>query len=362
MFKKDIRKSTTRRGLSIMLNPLIIVLFLVSCSNSTEDFMTQYKDKTIIIYLVADNSLQQYSDSLFNDIDIFCQGKELENSNVIVFCDDDKATSLYQATNRGMVKLVDYNNVNSVSPQNVYEILNYICEKYPASETGLILWSHGSGWLPTGNKTRSFGDDEGEAIDINDLSASICKKMDYIIFDACYMGCIEVVTELKEKSDYFVLSPDVVPSEGIVDTVSINTLMGKGGLEDRLIRVSKHYTDDMYRQKQLPIALVKSSEFDGMMQLCNRMTKHDFNDEPSYYKFRANTIFYDLGSLINSGNNSHALEILNKFIVYRPKYISDNACLSIFVPNDNNRNYHEYYSMTKWNEMTNWLCKFGFLN
>jgi len=347
------------KGLS-MLNPLIFVLFFWGCSDNFEQTLIQSKEKTIIFYVVADNSLINYSDTLFCNIQDYCTGNTLQNSNIIVFLDNCVETSLYQTTNTGLQKVTEYDKINSVSPQNMQNILHYIYEKYPAQETGLILWSHGTGWLPTGNKTRSFGDDNGEAIDIDDLSTSICKKLDYIIFDACYMGCVEVITELSDKADYFITSPDIVPPEGVIDTLSINILVGKDPLEDRLKSVCEHYTKEKYDKENPPIALVKSSELDNLIQLCSKMSIIDFNEEVYCYRYRTNDIFYDLGSFLNSIDNNQSLDIIDNFIVFHTDCKPGIVCLSIFLPNENNRHYHEYYSIAKWNIMTNWLCKFGY--
>lgn len=351
-----VRKETKRKiikVLSVLLNTLIMVIIVASCNNNMDYTTIQHKEKTIIFYVVADNSLVNCSNALFCDIQNYCTGKMMENINLILFLDNNNETSLYKATKTGFQKVVDYHSINSVQPQNMYNILHHINENYPASETGLILWSHGTGWLPTGNETRSFGDDNGESIDINELSTSIFKKMDYIIFDACYMGCIEVVVELSDKADYFVLSPDIVPSEGIIDTLSISTLLGDGLLEDRLKSVCKHYAEEKNSHVDFPVALVKSSELDSVMLLCNNMPTENFNEEVYYYPYRTNIIFYDIGSFLYSEGNNRTSDLMNNFIIYHTDSFHDLVCLSIFLPNENNRNYHKYYSVTKWNVMTN---------
>ncbi len=343
-----------------MLNPLIYIMITVNCSNNVDSTIIPNKEKTIILYIVADNSLLDYSHNLFCDIQKHCANKVLENNNVVLFLDSNNESSLYQVAKTGMQKVASYDKLNSVQPQKMYDILSDILRKYPAIENGIIFWSHGTGWLPTGNKTRSFGDDNGESIDIDDISKSIPKKMNYIIFDACYMGCIEVVTELHEMSDYFILSPDIVPSDGIIDALSIDILVGEEPLENRLKKVCKYYANEKNNNKNLPIALVKSSELDNMMQLCSNLTIDNLNEEIYFYPYRTNIIFYDLGSFIYSKKKNQASDIIDNFIVYHTDSIPNNVCLSIFLPNENNLSYHEYYSATKWNLKTNWLRKFGF--
>ncbi len=343
-----------------MLNPLLIVFIDISCSNNMDYATIQNNKKTIILYIVAENSLANYANKLFHDIQKNCTGNQMDNVNVVLYLDNNNETALYQANTNGLRKVADYDKTNSVKPQTMRSVLHYICEKYPADEMGLILWSHGTGWLPTGNNTRSFGDDNGESIDINDLSTSIFKTMDYIIFDACYMGCIEVVAELSDKANYLILSPGIVPPEGIIDTLSINILAGDELLEKRLKDVCRHYAEENNPDINLPIALVKSSELNNMILTCNDVSIGKFNREVYYYQYRTNVIFYDLGAFLLQKGNNQTSNMINKFIIYHPESLGDITCLSIFLPNENNRNYHQYYSTTKWNIMTNWLSKFGF--
>lgn len=47
--------------------------------------------------------------------------------------------------------------------------------------------------------TQSFGLDMSDELNINDLKKSLPVHSDFILFDACYMGSIEVLYELREK-------------------------------------------------------------------------------------------------------------------------------------------------------------------
>ena len=51
-------------------------------------------------------------------------------------------------------------------------------------------------------------------IDIKDFAAAIPMKLDYLIFDACLMGCVEVAYELKDVCDKLVFSPTEVLTMG----------------------------------------------------------------------------------------------------------------------------------------------------
>lgn len=115
----------------------------------------------------------------------------------------------------------------STDPERISEVIADVKEIRDAENFGLILWSHGTGIDPSG-KTRSdnsgnltldlpflysFGSDTDrdknpnykDKIDVDKLADAIPEEMfDFIWFDACYMGGIETLYELRDKCDYFV--------------------------------------------------------------------------------------------------------------------------------------------------------------
>jgi hypothetical protein len=50
------------------------------------------------------------------------------------------------------------------------------------------------------------------------------EKFNFILFDACLMGGVEIVSELKEVSEYIVASPAEVPEKGFPYTTTFAAL------------------------------------------------------------------------------------------------------------------------------------------
>ena len=131
-------------------------------------------------------------------------------------------------------------------------VIDEVIREFPASSYGLILWSHGNGWLPAntpgkyveiaskmqpmsaqdpedkplwdvrdpyavrGAATRAFGV-EGSVnwMEIDELvSALPSHTFDFIMFDACFMASVEVAYALKEKAGYIVASAIEILSRG----------------------------------------------------------------------------------------------------------------------------------------------------
>lgn len=285
-----------------------------------------------------------------------------ERSNIIVFFDNKDGAGLYCVDGEDLRLVKRYGEVNSVSGNVMSNVLDDVCKMFPARENGIVFWSHGSGWLPTG-ATRSFGYDGGEAMDISVLATVFCLKYDYIIFDACYMGCIEVLAEVYPYCKYFMASPGVVPSSGIITPLSLSVILGEGSVEERLSEVCNIYSS-VYpdvAENTAPISFFRASLTDDVIFACKNML-FDIGsvkqDEIYKYGFRANDIFYDFGSFISSASMCGYLP--DGFMVFSSHAEQIKGCMgiSVFIPTESNKDYQEVYSVTKWNVLTGWLDKF----
>ena len=68
------------------------------------------------------------------------------------------------------------------------EVINTAFSEYPAQSYGLVLWSHGEGWLAKSqNKTRWWGQDGGSNyMDISELKDVLrnAPHLSFLLFDA----------------------------------------------------------------------------------------------------------------------------------------------------------------------------------
>lgn len=107
-------------------------------------------------------------------------------------------------------------------PQNIADFITWSKEQCPADEYILLLWNHGSAWLPKYDTTTSRAivhDDNhnSRAITLDELVAGITAsrvKMKMIYFDACLMGMAEVLAGLDDCSEYVLCASHVTPGMG----------------------------------------------------------------------------------------------------------------------------------------------------
>ena len=315
-------------------------------------------DKTIILYVVANNNLNPSAKRLLDNLEKYIKENyaSLKSVNLIVLYNSPKGSILLVNKNKYLERVKSYGTINSLSKENMTAVLKDIDKMFPARENGVIFWSHGTGWLTAGN-TRSFGDDGGEAIEITDMAESLAAKYDYVIFDACYMGSIEVATAFRNKCSYFLASPDAIPIDGIIDTTTISILVQDNPLKERLINTCEAFSHKMDR-KYLPVTVIDEGKIDGFINYVRDLNidLSNITFEQLYsYNFRGYDIYFDIKTLF-SQLEEKTLSTLSNVILY-PSDKQECCGVSIFIPQKGNVNYWDYYSIIEWNLLTNWLSK-----
>ena len=341
-----------------MVRDLLILLticsIIVSCDSKQP--APEIKDTTLILYIIANNNLEQHAECLLKEIEDIIGMKDDDSINLVVLYRARGKTLLLSNENQHLLQRKDYGDINSLSRIKMHDIIADIYKSFPSKEIGIVFWSHGTGWLSTGNnETRSFGDDKGESIDICDLATSLSIKFDYLIFDACYMGGIEVATELQNNCKYFIASPSTVPPLGIIDAKSISILIQNYSLQERLMDLC----DYSHKSKDIPISLMDLDQL-GLFIDSVKLLQIDSNcfsaSDITVYDFRSNDIFFDMYSLFKNIDDYNVLASLNNMLLF-PENVEKNGSVSIFIPTENNNSYWENYSKTQWNIRTSWLSK-----
>lgn len=227
--------------------------------------------RTVMVYMVAENSM--YAD-VNTDLQEMLQGVSTTllypDDRLVVYVDDmglprvyvlDRSTQVAAVTDLQPVPYVD-TDVNSASAEQLGAFVKFVKETYQADSYGLVMWSHGSGWIPSdysgdqveSAQRRSFGVDNGRnskntyyinlghQMNIPEMAQALEEQggVDFILFDACSMQTIEVVYELRGATDYVVASPAEIPGPGADYTTMVPALFQK---DDCAQKVMKAYYD-----------------------------------------------------------------------------------------------------------------------
>ena len=187
---------------------IFLLVIAVSCGKKKEE--PQLAERTVIVYMVADNSLNSQVDRDLNEMELGWDKQY--KGNLVVYVDQARKTPYVlevvpdRTASVVSPEVIKYGEQNSCSIDVMNKVLSDIKQRYPAKSYGLILWSHASGWLPAPSpQTRVFGEDGNNTIEIYEL-ARLSGKYDFMIFDACDMSGVEVVYELRNCADYILAS------------------------------------------------------------------------------------------------------------------------------------------------------------
>lgn len=223
---------------------LSMCCFFAACdsnNNEPEDPEIPFKKHaahTLLLYMNADSSLD--SDLQLNINDAHKAIKDSLNAgslNLVVFHDyrTPKLYWVHKNSRNGLdtIPLKEYTApVDACSKEVLKEVLditfkqNFSDSKYK----GLVFGGHALGWTPSKNykeqvaSTRQIGIDERTGVsgytgymelwDFCDALKETNTKLNYLFFDACNMGNIEVAYQLRGLTDYMVGAPTEIQGKG----------------------------------------------------------------------------------------------------------------------------------------------------
>ena len=202
----------------------IALLLLCACEKEEEPQVPLVAGRTVLVYFAADNNL---SGSVGGDIAAMEEGllhTDMHNGNLLVYVDkkgqSPQLLRLVQEGDSIRRELIEEYAIDhaSATAERLRQVLRQVTDSYPSDRYGLVLWSHGTAWLPADYKNylRSFGTDTGNHfMSVNDLTAALSDyHFDFLLFDACYMASLEVAYALRHCTDYLIASPTEVLADG----------------------------------------------------------------------------------------------------------------------------------------------------
>ena len=347
----------------------VILCFALFISCSKDDINNHHlTERTIIIYMAADNDL---TEDAYTDIEEMQNGFEDTGANLVVFLDPaDNTPYILKIGRRTNTRVKTYPEFNSADAVQMERVLNDIIEMYPAASYGLVLWSHGTSWLPAGRQLKSFGEDNGSQMDIAPLAAALPVRFDFILMDACLMGSVEVVYELRDKTD-FILAPS---------TETIYTGFPYGQIIPELLRAEPdlkkaaasyfNYYDKMSgAYRSATITLIDTKELNRLAQVTAQLIADRSFDAGTFDRTSVQRLdvyeeqyafdFLDFMKKAFPDADSEPLkEQLEKTVLYKahtPRFIEEydirTYCgLSCYIPHTQRDDLNTYYQQLGWRQ------------
>ena len=344
----------------------IALLLLVFSACEKEETPENLARRTIIAYMAADNDL---SYDAFESLQQMEQGFSEVGVRLVAFLDRGDGSPCLAEVHPGKNTIVkSYPELNSADPTVLKKILQDAIGLYPAQEYGLILWSHGSSWMPTGIELLSFGNDNGSRMNIPDLVESLPVKFNFILFDACLMGSVEVAYELKDKTDYLIASSTETIAEGFpYDKIVPELLQSKIDYNAVAQTYFDYYNAQPGAYQSATVSVVDTRYLpdlaNSLKQLCenNPVNLHTFDrtsvQRLDVYEEQYTFDFLDfVDKIFPNANKDDFVNQLNKAVLYKyhtPQFILEYDInifcgLSCYIPLPSRSDLTAYYKTLKW--------------
>lgn len=352
-----------------------IVPFLFGCSKNEPGPDHIPTEKTALVYISANNDLKY---SALKSIDQMEAAYLPKYGNLLVYIKTERYSShilrIKSDNEIGIIKsdtLITYEFQNASDPEFMKKVFEDMKKISPSNEYGLVLWSHGTSWLPNeGNvKTKSIGYDRGMETDISDLKHVIPDNLSYILFDACYMSSIEVIYELKDKADYIIASNAEVLNTSFPYDKIVPYLFGDlSDLKELCRQYYEFYNKKEGLERSCTVSLVKTEELDNLAQetrsIIATKTNFEINRDVQDFNFikEIPIEFFDYQDLFDKNFSKEQSEriglILNKCILFKaatPNFlnykIKEFSGLSISTPEE--PKYQNFYKTLSWYSKAN---------
>lgn len=185
------------------------------------------KKVTFMIYLGGDSTLNDYAAADENEIKA-ADGASINNVNVVIFADyKNKAPGIFVKKGNQIELIKVLPEWNTGDQSNLTEMINFCHENYKSEKYILSLWGHGDGWhddptpgINTSGPARSIAIDDtsDDSLDLWEVEKGISQsqigKIDIVYTDACLMGMVEIMYQLKDVCDVLAVSPELTPGYG----------------------------------------------------------------------------------------------------------------------------------------------------
>ena len=371
---------------------LAMALTLFSCKKAeTEEIVVVKRPKTVLLYMVANNNLSYDAE---NSISRLQNGYiPAEEGNLLVYKHCAGMDPVLLHIKKGEDGTVAADTAYRFPPRvsatksALTQALNVTQALFPADSYGLILWSHGTGWIPplassssaaqeqrSGScPERTFGLDGKVELEIRDLAQAIPYKLSFMLMDACFMGGIETAYEVKDSVDYYIGSP----AEILTESFPYHKIMQHifKSTPDYAAVCKEYY--DYYNAKtgsvrSATVALMDCSKLAEVAEVAKRVFDQygeriaslDLSLLQPYFRGSSSKYFYDLKDLIDaiadaslSAEFAAALERAVPYKASTPYFIElpiRSFCgVSTYVPgNSADTKLADYYKQYKWNQAT----------
>ena len=289
---------------------------------------------TLMIIMQGNNGLAEFMDSNLQRIITAYYNVPTDVGRILIFYDRGnytRLTELYMDDGMAKQRLIEEypTSTSTVDKEFLAGVINRMKEVAPADSYGLIMSSHGGGWVPAdlydvyllGESSRAnepdanplfYGQDDYDCMEIPDLVDALDQtRFKYIIFDACFMGNVEGLYDMRNAADYIIASPTEILGAGFPYENFLPLLFER--TDHKLKEVCEAYME-YYRDTSGTIALIDCSKMDALAEAMRGVYAEaksvDVSQVQAYDNFLYH-LYFDLGDYVKQVATGDTLERFN---------------------------------------------------
>lgn len=304
-------------------------------------------EQTLLFHLSGRSLLSYFRDTNVPEIRAAIDEHILYDSRLLLYIQPTTELSVlieysfdYESQASRADTLRRYEGRSSLDKDHIVEVITDLKTLAPAKKYGMVLGSHGGGWVPAcysdlksnesdsgsadiwshnrpsmqqndwlikspgAEATRWFGEHDGQTADIATWKAAFEEapvKFDYLIFDACFMSNVEALYELRNAADEILASPCEIMGRGICYTTALPYLFEDEGRTANLVGFARDFynfysTTTTTRQSGC-MALTRCGELDALAEAMRAVTSGPTNkvnsSELQTYEGLLRPLFFD---------------------------------------------------------------------
>ena len=163
-----------------------------------------------MVYLNGDGNVAAYAKNELNEI-LSSEGKV--EIFVLFDGDGDGDTTLYCIVNgtwETIEDAFDSPELDMGDARTLQDFVGYVFERSSSDHYLLEIWGHGNGWMGV-----CFDRTNRDMLTLAEIREAMKRKIDVIMFSACYMGGIEVAYEMEGIANYMVACEGALPAPSV---------------------------------------------------------------------------------------------------------------------------------------------------
>lgn len=397
-----------------MMKRMILLLCALLCLTACDRDERLAKDRQmLLVYFAGNNSLAAEGASDYNSIKQNWLPTTRGSEKVMLvfhhFKDETPVLVRLSKDRRGntvedIIKEYPF-DTHSADARTLETVLADAEAAWPSAHHGIVLWSHGSGFLPPGyyinpqerakgdpvseeadpyaflvkaggDGLKSFAQDEEQNIemDLIDLRKALSRfHYDFIAFDCCLMANVELAYELRNTSDYLIFSPTEIMSDGFPYDVMVQTIFSQqpeAAMRSIAQSYMAHYRSFSGVYASATISVVRTAGMQALANACQTVFRNhqdqilmlDRSHVQPYFRYNKHW-FYDIDDFVQQVADDSEYQAfnraLNQAVIYRDATdyfldleISHYSGLSIYIPRREYTVLNNYYKTLAWNQAT----------